>query len=80
MKIVSYLVMKNCYEIIDSASPPFRLKLTETMHIIRKNPWLNKQLKHGNISLSVTSTFIFMFYFHFPLSFPFIPSSVLISC
>ena len=34
---------ENCFEIIDSDSTPFKLKLKETMHIIWKKPSLNKQ-------------------------------------
>ena len=35
------LSTENYFEIIDSASIPFRLKLKEAMHIIWKNPSLN---------------------------------------
>ena len=41
-----------CFEIIDSASTSFRLKIKEAMHIIWKKPSLNKQQK--NVSISVT--------------------------
>ena len=47
------LSTENCFEIIDSASTPFRLKLKEAMHIIWKNPSLNKQQKHVSISITV---------------------------
>ena len=42
-----------CFEIIDSAATPFRLKLKEAMHIIWKKPALNKQQNHVSISLTV---------------------------
>ena len=73
------LSTENCFEIIDSATTPFRLKLKEAMHIIWKKPSLNKQQKHVSISLTVWSSFIFNYRFHFTLSFPFISSSVLLS-
>ena len=44
---------ENCFETIDSASTPFRLKLKEAMHIIWKKSLLNKQQKHVSISLTV---------------------------
>ena len=44
---------ENCFEIIDSTSTPFRLKLKEAMHIIWKKPSLNKQQKHVSISITV---------------------------
>ena len=44
---------ENCFEIIDSASTPFKLKLKEAMHIIWKKPSLNKQQKHVSISKAV---------------------------
>ena len=43
---------ENCFEIIDSAATPFRLKLKEAMHIIWKKPSLNKQQKHVSISIT----------------------------
>ena len=47
------LSTENCFEIIDSASTPFRLKLKEAMHIIWKKASLNKQEKHVSISITV---------------------------
>ena len=47
------LSIENCFEIIDSASTPFRLKLKEAMHIIWKKPSLNKQQKHASFSITV---------------------------
>ena len=47
------LSIENCFEIIDCAATPFRLKLKEAMHIIWKKPSLNKQQKHVSISITV---------------------------
>ena len=47
------LSTENCFEIIDSASTPFKLKLKEAMHISWKKPSLNKQQKHVSISVTV---------------------------
>ena len=47
------LSTENCFEIIDSASTPFKLKLKEAMHIIWKKPSLNKRQKHVSISITV---------------------------
>ena len=46
------LSTENCFEIIDSASTPFRLKLKEAMYIIWKKTSLNKQQKHVSISIT----------------------------
>ena len=73
------LSSENSFEIIDSASTPFRSKLKEAMYIFRKKPSLSKHQKHINISIIVQSSFIFNYYLHFILPFPFIPSSVLLS-
>ena len=43
----------NCFEIIDSTSTPFKLKLKEAMHIIWKKSSLNKQQKHVSVSTTV---------------------------
>ena len=51
--IFGALSTENCFEIIDSASTPFKLKLKEAMHIIWKKPSLNKQQKHVSISITV---------------------------
>ena len=48
---------KNFFEVIESASSSFRLKLKEAMRIIWKNPSLNKQQKHVSISVTVLVTF-----------------------
>ena len=47
------LSTENCFEIIDSASTPFKFKLKEAMHIIWKRPSLNKEQKHVSISITV---------------------------
>ena len=47
------LSTENCFEIIDCAATPFKLKLKEEMHIIRKKPSLNKQQKDVSISITV---------------------------
>ena len=47
------LSTENCFEIIDSTSTPFKLKLKEAMHIIWKKPSLNKQQKHVSFSITV---------------------------
>ena len=43
----------DCFQIIDSASSKFRLKLKEEMHITWTKPSLNRQLKHVSISITV---------------------------
>ena len=63
------LSTKNCFEIIESTSTPFRLKLKEVIHIIWKKQSLNKQQKHVSVSIAVshliylTVTSILRFYF-----------------
>ena len=47
------LSTENCFEIIDSASTPLKLKLKEAMHIIWKKLSFNKQQKHVSISITV---------------------------
>ena len=51
----------NYFEIIYSASIPFRLKLKEAMHVMWKKQLLNKQQKLASISKTVKSSFT---YFH----------------
>ena len=43
----------DCFQIIDSSSSKFRLKLKEAMHITCAKPSLNRQLKHVSISITV---------------------------
>ena len=52
-EIYKALSTKNCFEIIDSASIPFKLKLKEAMHMSWKRPSFNKQQKHVIISITV---------------------------
>ena len=47
------LSTENCFEIIDSTSTTFKLKLKEAMHIIWKKPLLNKQQKYVSTSITV---------------------------
>ena len=61
------LSTENCFELIDSASIPFRLKLKEAMHIIWKKPSLNKQQNDVSISITVQSSLLFNYFFHFIL-------------
>ena len=42
-----------CFEIIDSATSSYKLKLKEAMHIIWEKPSLNKQVKHVGISITI---------------------------
>ena len=43
----------DCYQIIDSVSSKFRLKLKEAIHITCTKTSLNRQLKHVSISITV---------------------------
>ena len=65
------LCTENCFEIIDSTSIQFRLKLKEAMHIIWKKASLKKQQKHVSISITVQSSYLTItsiLHFHFLLS------------
>ena len=42
-----------CFEIIDSTTSSYRLKLKEEMHITWEKPSLNKQVKHVSISITI---------------------------
>ena len=42
-----------CFEIIDSATSSYRLKLKEVMHITWEKPSLNKQVKQVSISITI---------------------------
>ena len=70
---------ENCFEIVDSPSTPFRLKLKEAMNIIYKRSSLNKQQKYVSISVNVYQFFVFTYYLYLTLSFHFIFSRVLLS-
>ena len=45
------LCSEDCFEILDSASTSFQLKIKEAMHILWEQPSLNSQDKHLNLSL-----------------------------
>ena len=51
----------DCFQIIDSASSKFRLKLKETMHITWTKPVLNRQLKHVTIYITVYTALICLY-------------------
>ena len=44
---------KGCFQVIDYASTPFRLKVKGTLHINWLKPDLNKQKEHVSITISV---------------------------
>ena len=52
MKIIIISTL-DCFQIIDSASSKFRVKLKEAMHITWTELSLNRQLKHATISIIV---------------------------
>ena len=41
------------FEVIDSATSSYKLKLKEAMHITWEKPSLNKQVKHVSISITI---------------------------
>ena len=41
-----------CFTILDSAASKFQIKIKEALHIKWKNPILNQQLRHLDLSLS----------------------------
>ena len=43
----------DCFQIVDSNSSKFRLKLKEAMHITWPKPSLNRPLKHISIPVTV---------------------------
>ena len=47
------LSTENCFEMIDFAYTPFKLKLKEAMRIIWKKPLFNKQQKHVSNTITV---------------------------
>ena len=51
LHILLIMKVRRHFEIIDSASTPFRLKLKGAMHIIWNKPSLNKQQKHMGLSI-----------------------------
>ena len=46
------LCSKDCFQILDSASTSFQLKIKEAMHILWEQPSLNSQVKDLNLSIS----------------------------
>ena len=42
-----------CFEIMDSTTSSYRLKLKEAMHMTWEKPSLNKQVKHVSISITI---------------------------
>ena len=46
------LCSEDCFQILDSASTTFQLKIKQAMHILWDQPSLNSQVKHLNLSLS----------------------------
>ena len=44
---------KNSFEVIDSASSSFRLKVKEAIHITWSKPSLNKQVNHVSMTITV---------------------------
>ena len=43
----------DCFHILDHASTTFQLKIKEAFHIRREQPFLNQQLHHVNLKLSL---------------------------
>ena len=43
----------DCFEILDSALSNFHLKLKKAMHINWEKPYLNQQVHHANLTLTV---------------------------
>ena len=51
---------KSCFQIIDSATSSFRLKIKEAIHINWDKPELNKQMRHTVVSI-VALYLLFLF-------------------
>ena len=49
----SKLCSKHCFQVLDSAATEFELRIKEAIHIRRKNPSLNTQVKHINLKFSL---------------------------
>ena len=49
----SKLCSKHCFQVLDSAATEFEQRIKEAIHIKRKNPSLNIQVKHSNLKLSL---------------------------
>ena len=54
-----------CFEIIDSATSSYRLKLKEVMYITWEKPSLNKQVKHVSISITIYLPIVLLFLISF---------------
>ena len=52
-KTCKNLCDKSCFQVIDYASSPFRLKVKEALHINWLKPDLNKQKEQVNITISI---------------------------
>ena len=52
-KCCNSLCDEGCFQVIDYASSPLRLKVKEALHINLLKPDLNKQKEHVNITISV---------------------------
>ena len=52
-KTCKNLCDKGCFQVIDYASFPFRLKVKEALHINWLKPDLNKQKEHMSVTISV---------------------------
>ena len=52
-KICKSLCNESCFQVIDYASTPFRLKVKEALHINWLNPDLNKQKENVSITISL---------------------------
>ena len=52
-KTCKSLCDEDCFQVIDCASSPFRLKVKEALHINWLKPDLNKQKEHVSITISV---------------------------
>ena len=52
-KTYKSLCDKGCFQVIDYASSPFRLKVKEALHINWLKPNLNKQKEHVRNTISV---------------------------
>ena len=54
-----------CFEIIDSTTSSYRLKLKEVMYITWEKPSLNKQVKHVSISITIYLSIVLLFFISF---------------
>ena len=54
-----------CFEVIDSATSSYRLKLKEVMHITWEKPSFNKHIKRVRISMSIQLPIVLLFFIFF---------------